>query len=67
MGVDKLTDTGPVVRARIMTPPARRWAVGRELNRRIKQRAQAEGLPLCNNLRHTTVVVNNPAPTAAPA
>jgi small-conductance mechanosensitive channel len=67
LGVDRLTETGVVVRARIMTPPARRWAVGRELNRRIKQRADAEGLPLCNTNRPTTVVVGAPAATAAPA
>jgi small-conductance mechanosensitive channel len=41
MGVDRMTDQGVVVRARVMTPPARRWAVGRELNRRIKQHCDA--------------------------
>lgn len=46
LGVDRLTDTGVVVRARIMTPPARRWAVGREFNRRLKQRLEAAGVPL---------------------
>ncbi|MCX8135093.1 MAG: mechanosensitive ion channel, partial [Roseococcus sp.] len=67
MGVERLTETGVVVRARVMTPPARRWAVARELNRRIKQRADAEGLPLCNTNRATTVVVGAPAATPAPA
>ncbi|MBX9752127.1 MAG: mechanosensitive ion channel, partial [Roseococcus sp.] len=46
MGVDKLTDAGVILRARIMTPPARRWAVGRELNRRVKQHCDAAGIPL---------------------
>ncbi len=44
IGVDKMSDMGVFVRARIMTPPARRWAVGRELNRRIKQHCDAAGL-----------------------
>ena len=46
MGVDKLSDAGVILRARIMTPPARRWAVGRELNRRVKQHCEAAGIPL---------------------
>lgn len=46
MGLDKMTDQGVFVRARIMTPPARRWAVGRELNRRVKQHCDAAGLRL---------------------
>ena len=38
MGVDKFTPGGWVWRARIKTTPSQRWAVGRELNRRIKYR-----------------------------
>ena len=38
MGVDKFIDTAWVLRARMKTLPASRWAVGRELNRRIKLR-----------------------------
>ncbi|MBY0338604.1 MAG: mechanosensitive ion channel, partial [Acetobacteraceae bacterium] len=48
MGVDKLTETAMVVRARIMTPPARRWAVGREINRRIRLYAGERGVKLYN-------------------
>ncbi len=46
MGVEKLTETAMVVRARVMTPPARRWAVGREINRRIKMLAEERGVRL---------------------
>lgn len=46
LGVDKMTDAGVILRARVMTPPARRWAVGRELNRRVKQHCDAAGIPL---------------------
>jgi small-conductance mechanosensitive channel len=38
MGIDRFLATTLVLRARVRTTPAQRWAVGRELNRRIKQR-----------------------------
>jgi small conductance mechanosensitive channel len=38
MGVDKFLDTSLVLRTRIKTVPGQRWAVGRELNQRIKMR-----------------------------
>ena len=44
MGVERMNDAGVMVRARIKTEPARRWAVGRELNRRVKQRCGALGI-----------------------
>ena len=36
MGVEKLTDLAWILRVRIKTQPSSRWAVSRELNRRIK-------------------------------
>jgi len=38
MGIDRFIDNALVLRTRIRTTPGQRWAVGRELNRRIKQR-----------------------------
>ena len=38
MGIDRFIDKALVLRTRIRTTPGQRWAVGRELNRRIKQR-----------------------------
>ena len=38
MGVEKLTDAAWIMRVRIKTQPSSRWAVSRELNRRIKMR-----------------------------
>ncbi len=38
MGVEKFLDTALVLRTRTKTVPAQRWAVARELNRRIKAR-----------------------------
>ncbi len=48
MGVDRIGEGGVILRARVMTPPARRWAVARELNRRIKHRCDAQGVALFN-------------------
>lgn len=42
MGVDRLGDRGPVIKARIKTLPGKQALVGRELNRRVKARMDAE-------------------------
>ena len=44
MGVDKLTGNGVALRARLKTIPAQQATVGRELNRRVKERFDAEGI-----------------------
>jgi moderate conductance mechanosensitive channel len=38
LGVDKFADSAVIVKARIKTVPIKQWAVGREMNRRIKMR-----------------------------
>ncbi|WP_431304272.1 mechanosensitive ion channel domain-containing protein [Sediminicoccus sp. BL-A-41-H5] len=63
LGVDKMTDAGVILRARVMTPPARRWAVGRELNRRVKQHCDAAGIPLYAAMKAAAQPVT-PAATA---
>ncbi len=44
MGVDKLGDSGVVIRVRLKTEPSQRWAVAREMNRRIKRRFNEMGI-----------------------
>jgi moderate conductance mechanosensitive channel len=44
MGVDKLGEHGATIRARIKTRPAGQYVVGRELNRRVKERYDAAGI-----------------------
>jgi small-conductance mechanosensitive channel len=44
MGVDRLTERGPVIRARIKTAPSKQAAVGRELNLRVKTAFDAAGI-----------------------
>lgn len=50
MGVDQLGDNSVVIKARMKTLPGQQWMVGREMNRRIKQRfAEADierGVPM---------------------
>jgi small conductance mechanosensitive channel len=38
MGVDQLGDFAVVIKARFKTMPGQQWLIGREMNRRIKQR-----------------------------
>jgi moderate conductance mechanosensitive channel len=44
MGVDKLGEHGATIRARLKTLPSQQYLIGRELNRRIKQRFDAAGI-----------------------
>lgn len=44
MGVERLGERGAVIRARIKTLPSRQADVGRELNRRVKARLDAQGI-----------------------
>jgi small conductance mechanosensitive channel len=41
LGVDKLADSGAVIKARFKTVPNQQWMVGREMNRRIIKRFEA--------------------------
>jgi small-conductance mechanosensitive channel len=46
LGVERLADSGVLIRARIKTDPGARWMVGREFNRRIKQRFDKLGIEI---------------------
>jgi small-conductance mechanosensitive channel len=46
MGVQQLGDSGVVIRVRLKTEPSQRWAVGREMNRRIKRRFDELGIEI---------------------
>jgi small conductance mechanosensitive channel len=49
LGVDRLADRGAIVKARIKTLPSMQALVGRELNRRVKARLDAEKIAFPNN------------------
>ncbi len=40
-GVDRFTDSAVVIRGRLKTLPGKQWAIGREFNRRVKNRFDA--------------------------
>jgi moderate conductance mechanosensitive channel len=46
LGVDRVTQTGVVLKARIKTLPIKQWFVGREMNRRMRIRFAGENLML---------------------
>lgn len=45
-GLDKLSATSQVIACRVQTGPTDRWAVGREFNRRMKQRFDELGIEM---------------------
>lgn len=50
MGVDRLSERGVTIKGRIKTLPSRQAIVGRELNRRVKARLDAAGIPFATAL-----------------
>ena len=46
LGVDQFADSAVIIKARIKTVPIKQWAVGREMNRRIKKRFDEEGIEI---------------------
>jgi small conductance mechanosensitive channel len=46
MGVDSFGDNAVVIKAKITTRPIQQWKVGREFNRRMKKRFDAEGIEM---------------------
>ena len=57
-GVDQLGETHVLVKGRIKTLPGKQWDVGREVNRRLKQRLGAAGFELpARGPRRTELVV----------
>lgn len=48
-GVDSLSPRGIDIKGAIKTWPTRQWGVGREINRRLKDRLDADGIPLAGS------------------
>ncbi len=57
MGVERLADSGVVMRVRLKTEPSQRWAVAREMNRRIKKRFEELGIEI--PYPHQKLVIEN--------
>ncbi len=65
-GVDRFADSAVVIRARIKTRPLQQWTVGREFNRRLKQRFDALGIEIPFPQRTLHMVQVPGAPASAP-
>jgi moderate conductance mechanosensitive channel len=63
LGVDRFADSAVYIRARIKTLPSRQWNVGREYNRRIKQKFDALGIEI--PFPHQKIYFGEPAAGAA--
>jgi small conductance mechanosensitive channel len=47
LGLDQFADSAVIIKARLkVCPPIKQWAVGREFNRRMKARFDAEGIEI---------------------
>jgi small conductance mechanosensitive channel len=67
MGVERLADSGVVIRVRLKTEPSQRWAVARELNRRIKRRFDELGIEIPYPHQKLVLEEKHPAQTASAA
>jgi len=46
LGVDRFADSAVIIKSRLKTAPIRQWAVGREMNRRIKKKFDEVGIEI---------------------
>lgn len=65
MGVDKLSETGVLLKARVTTVPREQWRVGREYNRRIKQAFDEQGIELVGQKTPPPAPIAPAAPSVA--
>jgi len=64
LGVDQLGENGVAIKARFKTLPGKQWAVGREMNRRIRKQFQDAEIERAFPSQ-VVVVRNEPPPTPA--
>lgn len=57
LGVDKLADSGAIVKARFKTIPNQQWIVGREMNRRIIKRFEEAKIAMPSSAPTVNVVL----------
>jgi small conductance mechanosensitive channel len=62
--VDQFADSAVIIKCRITTKPIRQWAIGREMNRRIKQAFDAHGIEI--PFPHRTIYWGEPKEGTAP-
>jgi moderate conductance mechanosensitive channel len=68
LGVDKLGDSGAIIKARFKTIPNQQWMIGREMNRRIIRRFTEAKIALPSGTPTVNVVLPTASsPTPSPA
>lgn len=65
LGLDRFGDSAVIVKVRTKTKPIRQWAVGREFNRRMKQRFDELGIEI--PFPHMTLYMGQDKDGSAPA
>ena len=65
LGVDQFADSAVIIKARFKTSPIKQWTVGREFNRRMKQRFDELGIEI--PFPHTTIYFGEDKQGEAPA
>jgi len=60
LGVDQLSNAGVVIKARVKTVPLQQWAVGREMNRRLKMRFDQEKIEVASSSQPIIVDISSP-------
>jgi len=65
LGVDQFADSAVIIKARFKTAPIKQWTVGREFNRRMKQRFDELGIEI--PFPHTTIYFGEDKHGEAPA
>lgn len=58
MGVDQLSASGAVIKARIKTVPSQQWLVGREMNRRLKKQFDAAKMAIASSSQPIYLDIN---------
>ncbi len=64
LGVDQFADSAVIIKCRFTTKPIRQWAIGREMNRRIKIAFDAQGIEI--PFPHRTIYWGEPKEGSAP-
>jgi small conductance mechanosensitive channel len=65
LGVEQLAESAVVIRARVKTMPIQQWAVGREMNRRIKRKFEELGIAFAAPRLNVTMNFSDPASRTA--
>lgn len=63
LGVDRLSDSAVIIRARFKTRPIQQWSVGREFNRRLKKCFTEQGVEIPFPQRTVRVRSGTPLPS----